>query len=120
MGVVEIVRRREFRIGTEVGRLAGVRCDVTIAWWSRRMRAAFALARRRGGVLCEGDAHCAAGGPQCGGDRQPYLTYHDYSLQQDFLSVRNIAMASISTRSSGRHNLASMPVDAGRGSSPCS
>ena len=36
------------------------------------------------------------------------------------LSVRNMAMASISTSSSGRQRIAWMPVDAGSGSSPCS
>ncbi len=33
---------------------------------------------------------------------------------------RNIAMASISTSNSGRHKIAWIPVEAGRGSSPCS
>jgi hypothetical protein len=35
-------------------------------------------------------------------------------------SVRNIAMASISTSSSGRHRMAWIPVEAGSGSSSCS
>ena len=35
-------------------------------------------------------------------------------------SVRNMAMASISTSNSGRHRMAWIPVEAGSGSSSCS
>src|SRR5580692_1955240 len=104
MSVVEVVGRSEFCIGAEVRWLARIGHDFAIACRTGWMCTALADVRRRAGIL-RADADEAAGGPQAGRHQQHSLA-HDYSLQQDFLSVRNMAIASISTSNSGRHSLA--------------
>src|ERR1035437_49765 len=135
MSIVEVVGRREFGIRTQVGGLARIGRDHTILRRPRRMGAALArpLARdlnrsripARGLLrvlarILRGKLRRADRGHRADCNQQPSLAHDDYSLAADPLSVRNMAMASISTSNSGRQRWAWMPVDAGSGSSPCS
>ena len=117
MNVVEVVRRREFGVRAQVRRLARIRRNSAIPRRSRRMRAALARSlardrRRACSLVCVlarilRNSICPrACGPHEGRSQQPSFAHENYSLLFAPLSVRNIAMASISISSSGRHRCA--------------
>ncbi len=135
MGVVQVVGRGKLGVRAQVGRLARIGRHRAVPGRAGRMRAALAaslprdfdrariLARSQPRVLARilrGELRRAGQDQRATCNRQPSLAHRCYSLSPLVLSVRNMAMASISTSSSGRQRCAWMPVEAGSGSSPCS